>query len=167
MDLLPEADTIANSTFLTGLLEYLTLHSFKRLRQANHLANPFSMIQSTISPKVGDDWVAVGLSFSSFELVNTTALLTASFGKDLRFAILAQSEISIPPDSPDRLAYAQLELEALFIPAEMLISVEGVLSRTSYVLDPDCHIQGGFLYELKGDGTFIVSYGGYAPDFRL
>lgn len=127
--------------------------------------DPFTVIESSVTPSLGDDWLALGLNFTSFELINSTVLLTASFGHDLQFAVLGQSEVSIPPDSTERLAYAQLDVLARFVPAEMLVSVEGVLSKNSFVLDPNCHIQGGFIYMLEGDGTFIVSYGGYAPAF--
>lgn len=127
--------------------------------------NPFGIIQACMSPKEGDDWIALGLIFRSFEMIESTVLLTAEFGNDLQFAILGQSEMSLPPASPERIAYAQLDVEALFIPSQELVSVSGVLTPNSYVLSQDCHIQGGFIYLLKGSGEFIVSYGGYAPGF--
>ncbi len=79
--------------------------------------NPFAIIQACVTPKVGADWVALGVIFRSFEMIESTVLLTAAFGDDLQFTILGQSEMSLPPASSERIAYAQLDIEALFIPA--------------------------------------------------
>lgn len=128
-------------------------------------SDPFSIIESCIAPNEGSDWIAVGLVFRSFEIVESTALLTASFGNDLQFAILGQSEMSLPPASPERIAYAQVDVLAQYIPSQQALSVSGILTSKSYVLSPDCHIQGGFLYMINGSGEFVISYGGYAPGF--
>lgn len=127
--------------------------------------DPFAIIQSCITPSVGQDWIAVGMLFRSFEVVQSVALLTAGFGDKLQFAIMGQSEMSLPPASTERIAYAQVDVLAQYVPSEGALSVSGILTPKSYVLSPDCHIQGGFLYMLESSGAFIVSYGGYAPGF--
>ena len=127
--------------------------------------NPFSIIQQCITPSVGQDWIAIGILFRSFEVVQSVALLTAGFGDKLQFTILGQSEISLPPASTERIAYAQVDILAQYVPSEGTLSVSGVLTPKSYVLSPDCHIQGGFLYMLESSGEFIISYGGYARAF--
>ena len=134
--------------------------------QANAPINdPMSIIAACITPQEGEDWLALGLLFRSFEVVQSTALLTAAFGDNLQFAILGQAEMSIPPASDTRIAYAQVDVEAQYIPSEEALSVTGYLTPNSYVLSKDCHIQGGFAFILKGDGDFVMSYGGYAPFF--
>ncbi len=132
---------------------------------AGPIANPFTVIENCIQPEQGEDWIAVGLNFRSFELVQSTALLTATFGDKFQFAILGQSEMSVPPASDTRIAYAQVDIEARYIPSEKALSVAGILTPNSYVLSKDCHIQGGFVYILQESGDFVVSYGGYATDF--
>ena len=50
--------------------------------------------------KAGSDWVAVGMNFTSYELINSTVLLSASYDENLEFDVIGQSEMSIPPLSP-------------------------------------------------------------------
>jgi len=142
-----------------------TFPLIKAASSASPIGKPFQVIENCINPKQGEDWIAVGLIFRSFEFVQSTALLTATFGEKFQFAILGQSEMSIPPASSDRIAYAQVDIEARYIPSESALSVDGILTPNSYVLSQDCHIEGGFAYILKESGDFIVSYGGYASDY--
>ncbi len=129
------------------------------------VSNPFQVIQNSVSPQQGENWIAVGIVFRSFELIQSVALLTAAFGQNFQFAILGQSEMSLPPMSSERIAYAQVDIEATYVPSNQSLQVNGILTQNSFILSPDCHLQGGFLYMLESNGTFIVSYGGYAPNF--
>ncbi len=128
--------------------------------------DPMTIIKSaSFGPAVGEDWLAVGLLFQSFELIQSTAMLTVAFGHDLQFAVLGQSELSIPPDSSERLAYAQVDIEATYSPSAGALEVVGVLTPNSFVLSPDCHLTGGFAYILKESGDFVATFGGYHPAF--
>lgn len=119
-----------------------------------------------VTPTAGDNWIAIGLGLESFELVQATVMLAATFGHDLQFAILGQAELSIPPDSPERIAYAQVDVEATYAPAQGALEVFGGLTKNSFVLSPDCHISGGFAYILDvSSGDFVKTFGGYAPSF--
>ena len=128
-------------------------------------SNPMTVITQCVTPSAGDDWIAVGILFKSFQLLQSTALLTVAFGHDLQFALLGQSELSIPPQSPERLAYAQLDIEATYSASAGALEVFGVLSPNSFVFSPDCHLTGGFAYILKESGEFLATFGGYHPDF--
>ena len=132
---------------------------------AGPIKNPFAVIQDSMKPKEGEDWIALGLLFRSFELLQSTVLLSAAFGDNFQFAILGQSEMSLPPASDDRVAYARVDVEARYIPERGALAAEGILTSNSYVLSKDCHIQGGFIYILKESGDFILSFGGYPGDF--
>lgn len=122
-----------------------------------------------IAPAIGQYWLAAGLRFTSFELLDTFALVTVSFGKSFELDILGLSTLSLPPQDPVPLAFAQLALKASFVPAQGLISVAGQLTTASYVLSKDCHITGGFAfcvwYTGQHAGEFVLSLGGYSPHF--
>ena len=128
-------------------------------------ADPMEVIASCVTPTAGDDWLALGLLFRSFELVQSTALLTVAFGHDLSVAILAQAEISVPPNSQHPLAYAQVDILATYAPSTKTLEVFGVLAPSSFVFSTDCHLTGGFAYLLKESGDFVVTFGGYYPGY--
>lgn len=123
----------------------------------------------TVAPSVGENWLAVGVRFTSFRLVNSFALLTVAFGTRVEVALLGISSVQLPPAPAPPVALAELQLKAAFLPDEGLISVSGQLTPRSYVLSPDCHLTGGFalLTWLSGDheGEFVLTLGGYSPRF--
>jgi hypothetical protein len=122
-----------------------------------------------IAPAVGEYWLAAGVRFTSFELVQSFALLTVEFGTQFEVALLGLSTLQLPPAPAPPVALAQLELEAVFIPAEGLLSISGELTPQSFVLSKDCHLTGGFALStwFTGDnaGQFVVTLGGYSPRF--
>jgi hypothetical protein len=123
-----------------------------------------------IAPSVGDDWLAVGVKFTSFELVQSFALLTVVFGTRFEVALLGMSSVQLPPAPAEPVALAQLELEAAFIPSEGILSVSGQLTPQSFVLSRACHLTGGFALStwFSGDheGEFVLTLGGYSPRFQ-
>jgi hypothetical protein len=126
-----------------------------------------------VTPEAGEDWLAVGISFTSYELVNSRALLVAEFGQTFEFALMGLATMQLPKglpeDSPEVFGYVELQLEAVFMPADGFIGISAVLSPNSYLLDKSCHPTGGFaLYMwLAGAhaGDFALSIGGYHPSF--
>jgi hypothetical protein len=126
-----------------------------------------------IEPKTGDYWLAVGVEFTSFELVTTRAMLIAQFGHDLAFALLGISTLRLPQGVPDAetYAYVELELAAVLKPNEGVFGLTAVLGPASYVISPDCHLTGGFAFfvwfgENPNAGQFVITLGGYHPAFR-
>ncbi len=125
-----------------------------------------------IGPAVGAGFVAIGVKFSSFKLIDSFALLTVELGGRFEIDLLGVSSLSVPPNEGDNispLAYVELLLKASVIPAEGVLAVEAELARSSYLFSPDCELTGGFAFFLwfAGDhaGDFVVTLGGYHPDF--
>ncbi|HVB41892.1 MAG TPA: DUF6603 domain-containing protein [Streptosporangiaceae bacterium] len=125
-----------------------------------------------IAPKSGEYWLAVGVEFTSFELVDTRALLVAEFGNEFVLALLGLSTLRLPQQAPDAetYAYVELELEAVFKPAEGFFGLTAILSRNSYVLSPSAKLTGGFAFYLwfadnANAGQFVITIGGYHPAF--
>ena len=80
-----------------------------------------------------------------------------------------------PPSNEKTFAYIELDLEAVLKPAVGFFGLTALLSPNSYVLDPACHLTGGFaLYSWFKDapqpgplsGDVVVTLGGYHPAFK-
>lgn len=122
-----------------------------------------------VAPQVGQYWLAAGIKFTSFELINSFALAVVKFGNELEVDLLGTTTIAIPPVSP--VVYAEMQLLASFKPAQGLIGIAGQLTPRSYVLSPDCHLTGGFAYYFwfagPNEGSFVMTMGGYSPHFTV
>jgi hypothetical protein len=120
----------------------------------------------------GDNWLAVGVTFTSFELVHSRALLVAEFGHELQFALIGLSKLRLPQDESSKaFAYVELELEAVLKPQEGFFGLTARLSPNSFVIAPDCRLTGGFAFYVWFDGEhagdFVLTLGGYHPAFDL
>ncbi|CAN5267626.1 hypothetical protein BH10PSE19_BH10PSE19_00740 [soil metagenome] len=127
-----------------------------------------------LTPVLGEDWLAVGIDFTTFELVQSQALLVAEFGLDFQLALLGRSSMQLPKfGSP--IAYIEMGLEAIIKPTEGTLAVTALISPNSYVLTPQCHLTGGFAFfswskdQLNGAsaGDFAFTMGGYHPSFKV
>lgn len=135
-------------------------------------APPNGKAKAWIAPKTGEYWLAVGVEFTSFELVTTKAMLVAEFGTEFALALIGLSTMRLPQGAPDAetYAYVELELEAVFKPAAGLFGLTAVLSPNSYVLAPAAKLTGGFAFFLwfganPNAGQFVITIGGYHPAF--
>ncbi|HEV2789967.1 MAG TPA: DUF6603 domain-containing protein, partial [Solirubrobacterales bacterium] len=122
-----------------------------------------------VAPSVGDYWGAIGVRFTSFEVVDGFALLTLVFGTRFEVALLGLATVAVPsPEAP--VAQAQLALKASFVPETGLLGVGGQLTPKSYVLSPEAHLTGGFAFYswVSGEnaGDFVLTLGGYSPKYE-
>lgn len=129
------------------------------------------MLREYIQPSPGDYWFAVGIRFSSFEMILSFAMLSVSFGHEVEIALLGMAKMTIPNNAPPGMAivYAELALRAVIRPEEGTVMVEGRLTSESYIFSRNCHLTGGFAlcFWLSGThaGDFVVTLGGYHPRF--
>ncbi len=138
-----------------------------------NLADELAKIRDYIPPDIGEYFIAVGLKYNSFKLVDSFALLSVSFGKHFEIDILGLSRIVVPPmvtKSP--LAVVEMALSARFAPDEGILSIKAQLTNASYLLSPNCHLTGGFAFctwfhPNEHDGDFIITLGGYHPHFKV
>lgn len=124
-----------------------------------------------VAPSIGEYWFAVGVRFKSFEIIDSFALLTLSFGPVVEIAVLGLSTLTIPPEDPEPVAEVQIALEVSFSPTTGLLAIAGQLTPNSYVLSRSCKLTGGFAFYLwfSGDlaGQTVLSLGGYNPNFDV
>jgi hypothetical protein len=134
------------------------------------LSGVLSEAEKFLSPRAGENWAAAGLDFTSFEMVDSSSLVTVSFGVDFEIALLGICRITVPKLDPEPIVYLEIALEARFKPAEGLIAVDGRLTPASFLFAGLCRITGGFAFYIwyagPHEGDFVVSIGGYHPRFK-
>ncbi len=123
-----------------------------------------------ITHQIGQYWFAVGIQFSSFQLVSTNALLIVEFGNHILIAIIGLARTRFPMAGPVTYAFIELQIMALIDITEGVFALSAVLSPNSYVLDPSCKLMGGFAFYTwfppsNHSGDFVITLGGYHPSF--
>jgi hypothetical protein len=126
-----------------------------------------------LTPSTGQYFACAGIRFTSFELIDSFVVVAVSFGREFELDLLGLSSLVVPPKrgSAPALAIVSLQLKASFIPDDGIALVQGQLTRDSYILDPDCHLTGGFGFAVwfgasPHAGDFVATLGGYHPDFN-
>nr|WP_169717678.1 DUF6603 domain-containing protein [Sporomusa silvacetica] len=132
-------------------------------------AQALQAMSASIYPSVGEYWLAAGIRFTTFELLNSFAMVVAKFGTTFEVALLGLSILDVPAKTPRTIAHVELALAAIFSPAEGALSITAALTSASYILDKACHLIGeaAFYMWFAGEhtGDFVVSVGGYHPQF--
>jgi len=153
----------------------------------NLLTQALQINEQVSTPAVGEYWLAAGVKFTSFEMIQSFALLSVSFGTETVVTILGLSKITVPAklqqaskDVPI-IACAELAFKVSFRPDSGVLAAEAQLTANSYVFSTDCKISGGFAFyawfkdipdpkvanKKISAGDFVVSLGGYHPKFDL
>ena len=132
-------------------------------------------LNAYLSPAIGEYFITIGVSFNSFRLVTSFALVTVAFGGELEFSLIGISTLLVPPvpkatgGSPVVYVRLVVALRAVVRPAEGLIDVSGQITQGSYVYSPFCVPTGGFAFKswVSGprEGDFVLTLGGYHPSF--
>lgn len=134
------------------------------------VANVLPQLQSIFVNQPGQYWIAAGIKFKSFEMIEAFVLLTVAFGVDLEIALLGSCSMTFPTREAYPVAYIEIALIASFRPSTGLLAVDGKLSPASFLYGGFCKLSGGFAFYawFSGDhkGNFVVSVGGYHPAFN-
>lgn len=125
-------------------------------------------------PEDGSMWLACGLTVSAFEMLDVTAVLIAQWSPQLQFHVLGLASADIPnAKSKFKIAHVELGFLASIDVTTGLFSVEAQLTPNSYILDPSCHLSGGFaLYywfkstAVASAGDFVLTLGGYHDAYQ-
>ncbi|UAY54339.1 DUF6603 domain-containing protein [Arachidicoccus terrestris] len=135
------------------------------------LAEAMKVMEQYLNVSIGENWLAAGVSVSSFGMVSVYALLSVAFGTRFQLGLLGLGTLQVPAKEPEPVIFAQLALEALFIPQDGLLAVYAELTPDSYILAKACRITGGFAFCLwftpnEHAGDFVITFGGYNPYFK-
>lgn len=123
-----------------------------------------------LQPDTG--FLALGVKFTSFKMLDGVALLTVVLGKRFEVGMLGLARLQVPfSESKKALAVVELALQARFAPSEGMALVRGELTSASYILSPDCRLTGGFAFATwfagQHAGDFVLTLGGYHPNFHV
>jgi hypothetical protein len=132
-------------------------------------------------PTTGQYWIAAGVYFSSFKLIETFALLTVQFGARLEIALLGVATLQQPPKIPGSevppFIVVEMAIKVRFAPDDGLLSAQAVLTANSFLFDVRCKLTGGFAFcvwfpptnrNIEGHaGDFVLTLGGYHPKFKV
>lgn len=142
-----------------------------------HPDNPLAELEklhAAVPPANGAIVLAAGVHFTSWEMIDSFALLIVKAMPDFEIDVLGLSTLIVPTpeagDDRDPLAEVQLALRATFRPVQGMLGVEAQLTAASYLLSRNCHLFGGFAFYswLMGQhaGDFVYTMGGYHPAFH-
>lgn len=149
----------------------------KGLRQVlDSLEQPLKSGKLPIEIAIGNYWLAVGVKFTSFKLIETFVLVTVNLGPKTEFNILGLSRMSWPEASirkkinlAEPLVFVEIAIKVSFGSDSDVIAVDGLITPSSYVFSRNCQLSGGFAFYtwVSGPhaGDFVLSIGGYHPRF--
>ena len=134
-------------------------------------AQAMNQLSMDFPPERGSFWFAAGVAFTSFALIDVTAVLAVEVGDGVMVTLLGLATAALPtPLFP--LAQVQLALMAEFSTAEGVLLVQAQLTDQSY-LARSClpGATGGFAYASwfgpsPNAGQFVASLGGYHRSFQ-
>ncbi|HEX3557447.1 MAG TPA: DUF6603 domain-containing protein [Thermoanaerobaculia bacterium] len=129
--------------------------------------------EGAVPPQAGEVFLAVGIKFTSFKLIDSFALLTVAFGDELEIDLLGLSTMIAPAKEAGKavppLAEIQVAFKASYRPSQGFFAVAAQLTSASFILSRDCHLTGGYAFSSWFSGTnagdFVSSLGGYHPSF--
>ncbi|MFI6520895.1 DUF6603 domain-containing protein [Spirillospora sp. NPDC050679] len=140
------------------------------------LAGELQRLDAAIPASPGDYFLALGVRFTSFQMIDSFLLLTAGFGTRFELTVLGVSTLTLPAPDAGRepvtpIAEIQLALRATFAPDDGRIALLAQLTPNSYLLSKACRLTGGFAFTswFAGEhaGDFVVTVGGYHPHFAV
>ncbi|HBF34206.1 TPA: hypothetical protein DDW35_06545 [Candidatus Sumerlaeota bacterium] len=131
--------------------------------------NILPQLQSVFVDEPGQYWVAAGVSFTSFEIIEAFALITVSVGVDFQLGLIGTGALRLPNHVATPFAYVELDILATLTPSTGLFAIQGQLSPQSYIYGGFAKLTGGFAFFIwfsgEHQGDFVVTLGGYHPAF--
>lgn len=127
-----------------------------------------------VSDQEGSIWLAAGLKVKAFQTLSINAVVVLEFNPYVSLGIFADAVASMPASTggtpPFYILYVELGIVATVDFQGGTLRVEASLSPNSFVLNPLCHLTGGFAlcYWFAGspyDGDWVFTVGGYHSAF--
>ncbi len=160
---------------------------FPLVRMANephrYSGDPLTVLQSVkhhFPAAPGEFFLAFGVKFTSFKLINGFVLLILSFGQSdkLRLNVLGTGKLTVPVPKPGAgggnvtpLAQVEIGIKGTFDFYDGSLQVVEVLTPESFILSRDCRLTGGYAFSswARGEhaGDFVYTMGGYHPDYII
>ncbi|SFT98522.1 hypothetical protein SAMN05660657_04453 [Geodermatophilus amargosae] len=123
-------------------------------------------VATDVPPSRGSFWVAGGVRFTTFGLLQGTALAYVALDRGLELGLLGLLQLQLPPGAP--IVSVELALSARFSTVDMMLSVRAGLTRNSWLLSQDCRLTGGFAFVAWfNKPEVLLTIGGYRDGFPV
>lgn len=141
----------------------------------NYLQTEITKLRTSIYPKIGEYFLAAGIKFTSYEMIDSFVMVAVQFGKHFEIDLLGLSTMAVPtPEAAQTvtpIAEIQMALKAVFDPSAGVLGVEAQLTNNSFLFSRACHLTGGFAFYVwfggPHEGDFVITIGGYHPLFNV
>ncbi|KAI1329008.1 hypothetical protein F5Y16DRAFT_409369 [Xylariaceae sp. FL0255] len=153
---LPTADQIVDFPFINQ--SQLAGSAAEAITSLEKITDPTGL--GWFKQQRGTYWAAVGMKVDAFQMIALETVVVAEFGPSTKLGIFGVATADVP-DSLSKVKFAHAEAQ---------------LSPRSYVLDPDCHLTGGFALYYWLDAPhadqsvvrdFVFSLGAYHQAFDV
>ena len=116
----------------------------------------------------GSYWVAAGVTFTTFELIDSLALAYVALDRGFEVGLIGLMTMALP-DADDALVSIELALLARYSTVDQLLAVRAQLTNNSWLISRDCQLTGGFaFYNWFGDNPqTLLTIGGMGPNWRI
>lgn len=118
-------------------------------------------------------WVCAGLTVTAFEVLTLEAVVVIEWNPYVKLGLFGVGSADIPGGTGETFGHVEFGILATVDFEAGVMNLEAQLSPNSYLLDPNCHLTGGFaLYYCWKSGTnqnvgdWVFTIGGYNPAFQ-
>ncbi len=154
------------------------------VNEPSSLNTAINSFGTALPVEIGEDWLAAGVKFKSYGLVNSFIMLDVQWGNETVIGLLGSSTVVIPaPEKSDSdggdtevstgengddgetknpIASATLDVQAVYNVDTGVLKIGADLAPSSYILNPGCVLTGGFgLYKWFKTQSAIAGQANY------
>lgn len=121
-----------------------------------------------LRPMPGNVWLAGGIRFTTYKMIETNAVAVAVIGSELSFSLMGICTANLPLDSTSPIACIEVEFQASIQPKSGYVGLGGGLTPRSWLLVRECVLSGSVAacwWFNPSHPDFVISAGGYHPAF--
>ncbi|MBO4290448.1 MAG: hypothetical protein J5898_00925 [Lachnospiraceae bacterium] len=131
-------------------------------------------MRESIVTEYGETMLALGITFTTFQIITSCLIGLITFGNDDQIALLGQSLLDLPARLPgsqvNPYIHIGIGLRTVYNFKQGILTIDGAISEGSYIFCEKCKVSGGFAWYMwfKGEhkGDFVLTVGGYHKDFK-
>jgi hypothetical protein len=125
---------------------------------------PLNAMSAAMPPRRGSYWVAAGIKFTTFELLQARALAYVALDRGFTVGLIGLMDMALPTPST-AIVSVELALAASYSSVDQLLAIQAQLTNNSWLISKDCQLTGGFaFYTWFGDHPqVLLTIGGYGP----
>ena len=135
--------------------------------------DPFAVlsdIKTHIPPHTNALFLALGIKFTAFEIIDSFALLIVQLQGNLKLDALGVSTLSVPAKAAKPQAVIEIAWKASYDFDENAFKLDGALTPASFIFTKKCKLSGQFAFyswfEGVHAGDFVFTVGGYHSNFK-